>query len=745
MGCISSKEEATNVGAVARPEANGHAASAKLPAAQEQQQQQLQQQQQVKQAPAPAPAPAPPEAPAQVQAPSQPQPGASPSPSYPAPQPLYTRPDVSTPTSPNGQASVSYHGPPKRERSEISRRQGADYEHEEGSDWDQCSTANFNVEEEAQQQKDCEVPVVGASVMEKALHNSLFAQEKHVPGPDNEYKETTTLRIDKVKGNMFVNQYLVVKFLGRGACGKVFLCLNTYDLRLYAMKAVRKVDLESSQPQQQQGAKKRNPMEDLKREIMIMKKMKHNNIVTLSEVIDDPAGSKLLLVMEFMEGGPVLTREALEKRERLPESLALQYFRDMIKALDYLHGNKVVHGDLKPENVLMAASGEVKLSDFGCSKVFATGNEYLERCNGTPAFLAPEMMKPNTRYRGRPTDVYALGACLYTLLFGRIPFSAPNLYKLFQVVQNEPVRYPPDVPISEELKDLLKGMLTKNPRERITMSELMKHDWVTMNKRFPLKPYRELRQGESQEMHSGVTCGMSFAEANPKPDFLMGLANVSRHERVYQEGDVIMRQGETGAYLLYIVSGTVDILVKWATLPRRATNGQMAAQAGAQGAGGQGGVRPGGSGRPGAHVDEMMDDSDTMSPIVDEESRQHRINLMRASEKAGAFVRSLQANAGTSRELLIAQRGPGELVGEMALFSKSLLRTASVRCVTKVHARLITHEQLVEYLIANPLAKHQVREVIWKKESEITMVEALVKLTNVQDVITASLEQAPQY
>lgn len=79
-------------------------------------------------------------------------------------------------------------------------------------------------------------------------------------------------------------------------------------------------------------------------------------------------------------------------RAFLPPILRLQ-------ALDYLHGNKVVHGDLKPENVLMAATGEVKLSDFGCSKVFATGNEYLERCNGTPAFLAPEMMKPNTRYR----------------------------------------------------------------------------------------------------------------------------------------------------------------------------------------------------------------------------------------------------------------------------------------------------------------------------------------------------------
>ena len=70
-----------------------------------------------------------------------------------------------------------------------------------------------------------------------------------------------------------------------------------------------------------------------------------------------------------------------------------------LQALDYLHFNKVVHGDLKPENVLMSARGAVTLSDFGCSKVIISGNEYLERCNGTPAFLAPEMMRPQSRYR----------------------------------------------------------------------------------------------------------------------------------------------------------------------------------------------------------------------------------------------------------------------------------------------------------------------------------------------------------
>ena len=90
------------------------------------------------------------------------------------------------------------------------------------------------------------------------------------------------------------------------------------------------------------------------------------------------------------------------------------------QALDYLHFNKVVHGDLKPENVLMSARGAVTLSDFGCSKVIISGNEYLERCNGTPAFLAPEMMRPQSRYRSvpflLPSDEPFLLPCMFMSL-----------------------------------------------------------------------------------------------------------------------------------------------------------------------------------------------------------------------------------------------------------------------------------------------------------------------------------------
>lgn len=652
------------------------------------------------------------------------------------PQPLYSGPSDPAEEPPGAQDSAASPSSRQERSATAVRRQGG-AESDEDSDWDQCSTANYNMDQD-EDKKDPELSAREASVVEKALNVSLAAEQTQARGaPGVPYRETSVLRIDKVKGCMFVNQYLVVKFLGRGACGKVFLCLNTHDLRLYAMKAVRKVDLEVSQPQQN-AAKKRNPMEDLKREIMIMKKMRHTNIVTLSEVIDDPAGSKLLLVMEFMEGGPVLTREALEKRERLPEILALQYFRDMVKSLDYLHCNKVVHGDLKPENVLMAANGDVKLSDFGCSKVFATGNEYLERCNGTPAFLAPEMMKPNTRYRGRPTDVYALGACLYTLIFGKIPFSAPNLYKLFQVVQNEPVKYPEGVPISLSLKDLLQQLLTKNPRERISLYEVMKHPWVTKEGQFPLKSHRELKESESQEKHGNMTDSDTFAVCNPKPDFLAGLASFSAatHERTFNEGDVIMRQGESGTYLIYLVSGTVDILVKWATGAVRRANSQPGIP-----------HHAGGRPRAGPPDDLSMDDSETLSPIVDEEARYHRVQLMKASGKGADFIKSLYVAAGSTssshngtRDILVAQRTGGEIVGEMALFSKHFTRTATVRCSTKVTARIITHEQLAEFLLQQPMAKYQIREGIWKRESEVAIVEALVKLANVHEVIAASLE-----
>lgn len=586
-------------------------------------------------------------------------------------------------------------------------------------DWDECNTVFVLDDVDATQTldalQDAVIDTHSSSIVEKAFQNSLTGSKS--PRSENpvkdqqtstrEVQETSLLRIEKIKGCMFVNQYLIVKYLGRGACGKVFLCLNVLDFKLYAMKSVRKADLQSSRTRDH----RRNLMDDLKREILIMKKMKHSNIVTLSEVIDDPTGSKLLLVMEYLEGGPIMSRESLDNCERLPESLVFRYFREMVQALDYLHSQHVVHGDLKPENVLVSANGEVKLSDFGCSKVIVSGNEYLERCNGTPAFLAPEMMKPNTRYRGTPTDVYAMGVCLYTLLYGRIPFRASNLYQLFQVVQNENVSFPEDIRISDSLKDLLMKLLIKNPKERIKLSEICRHPWVTNNGQEPLPRASEKPRTETKNPTNLNSVNLQ--------EIISSLAKESVHERVYNEGEFLLKQGDPGRSLLVIIRGECKVLLNCST-PRDACRRHRRNQADST-------------------ADPLMNSSDSASSVtLGEAERKAKKNLLEASQKAQEFV---QKQTQDDNAVLIGYRGTGDVLGEMGVFTREGRRMASVRASSKVLVKIITKEQVLHYLSRFPEARQTFRELVWKRESENVIVEGLFQLSSIQRHLASTYEQ----
>lgn len=216
-------------------------------------------------------------------------------------------------------------------------------------------------------------------------------------------REVKNLKQFKDGSATFLNQYLIIRFLGEGTSGRVFLSMDITCRKLYALKVIKRKServLKSGKHFESNIRGEKGQESAIRHEVELMKKLgMHRNIAGLREIIDDPLSSKIILVMDYFEGGPVMTRDALKLKKHLPEDLARYYFRDMLCGLEFLHSNKVIHGDLKPENILMSCSGCIALSDFGSSKkINEEEHEFLHK-GGTPAFLAPEILNPKGKYR----------------------------------------------------------------------------------------------------------------------------------------------------------------------------------------------------------------------------------------------------------------------------------------------------------------------------------------------------------
>lgn len=157
-------------------------------------------------------------------------------------------------------------------------------------------------------------------------------------------------------------------------------------------------------------------------------------------MIDDPSDDKLLMVMEYVEGGEVVSEEQLSTSsgKGFSEDIARRHFRDLVKGLDYLHYQNVIHRDIKPENLLLTEHGSVKLSDFGTACHTPDGNDTMFDTCGTRAFFAPEMCNgEGSPYEGKKADIYAAGVVLYVLLFFRLPFESDNPGELFEKIRTE--------------------------------------------------------------------------------------------------------------------------------------------------------------------------------------------------------------------------------------------------------------------------------------------------------------------
>ena len=168
--------------------------------------------------------------------------------------------------------------------------------------------------------------------------------------------------------------------------------------------------------------------------------------------------------MEYLEGGELLNY--LQEKKKLNEEEALIYFQQIINAIDYCHSQKVIHRDLKLENIMRVKtdSTEIKIVDFGIAGLFAGNKSEITKA-GSLSYMAPEVLSRKNVNASPAIDIWSVGCILYCLVFGHLPFQDKNESKLIDKIIQQDLDFPKSIKISNELIDLMNQMLNKNPEK----------------------------------------------------------------------------------------------------------------------------------------------------------------------------------------------------------------------------------------------------------------------------------------
>lgn len=269
-----------------------------------------------------------------------------------------------------------------------------------------------------------------------------------------------------------VNEYLLLKKIGSGASSKIYITLDTKTHKYYATKVFKTLGFYSD------GY---DMVSRFEREIRILWKFNHENILGIHEALISESTSTAYIVLEWADCGCLEQFCSSTKSLDLCEIATI--FKQIVSGLMYIHQNGIAHKDIKPSNVLLFSDGTAKISDFGIGHSFQSADSVV----GSPAYQAPEVFG-NDDDDDSPLvidpikeDVWSLGVSLYQLAFCKLPFSGNNEYEIARSARESILQYGDDVP--EDLVDLLRGMLEIDPTKRLTMEQIKNHRFF--NRAFP--------------------------------------------------------------------------------------------------------------------------------------------------------------------------------------------------------------------------------------------------------------------
>jgi len=255
--------------------------------------------------------------------------------------------------------------------------------------------------------------------------------------------------------------YIPGKALGEGSFGKVVHATHASSGQSVAIKVFDKAKLSLPKYKEQRL--------DLEREGEILRRLTHDNIIWLFQVVDTP--QYYCLVTERAE---VNLLELLAKEGPFSERRAKRLTRQLASAIEFMHTQNVVHRDLKPDNLMIGSDNRLRVIDFGLSNVTAGPGTLLETQCGTMCYSAPEMLC-NKSY-GREVDVWSIGVCLYVMLTRCLPYESKSLTDLHAMMLDGAFQPPPSA--SKPLTDLLRRLFEVKPSRRITIAEMWEHEWL---------------------------------------------------------------------------------------------------------------------------------------------------------------------------------------------------------------------------------------------------------------------------
>mmetsp|Transcript_6986 Transcript_6986/g.13611 ORF Transcript_6986/g.13611 Transcript_6986/m.13611 type:complete len:368 (+) Transcript_6986:297-1400(+) len=258
-----------------------------------------------------------------------------------------------------------------------------------------------------------------------------------------------------------MEKYKILTQIGSGSFGKVFSGRRVHTGQLLALKFIPK------------HGKSAKDVANLRQEISILRTLNHENIILMFDAFE--TGHEFCVVTEFAQGELF---DVLQDDVTLPPPLIRSISSQLTEALHYLHSHRIIHRDMKPQNILLSSSGRVKLCDFGFARAMSSATLVLTSIKGTPLYMSPELVK-ELPY-DHTSDLWSLGVILYELYKGEPPFYTTSIYSLINLIVKEPVKWPQDMEAkAPDFKGFLKGLLQKDPKRRLQWSNgLRTHPWI---------------------------------------------------------------------------------------------------------------------------------------------------------------------------------------------------------------------------------------------------------------------------